>query len=217
MTNLLRKGLTSLIRTTSAADNPLAGQRSLIAKAEGWVDRTAAGVETPISPNAYNASLVAQGPGFATDTYLAGSFILGASRIKAGSMYRVRIHVSKTAAGVAAPVFTVRHGAAGTTADASRGTLTFAAQTAVAESGVFEVLLTFRTGGAATSYWAAGQVLHVLANTGLTTSNNGNTNGFSAANFDTTAATFGIGISVNAGASSAWTTNLVQAELINLA
>lgn len=43
---LLRKGLRGFIRTTSAADNPPAGQRLLVPKSDGWYDRTSAGVET---------------------------------------------------------------------------------------------------------------------------------------------------------------------------
>jgi hypothetical protein len=166
-----------------------------------------------------NASVGLQS-GFSTDTYLTGSScLIPDSSLQAKSMYRCRFQVVKTAAGVATPIINIRIGTAGTTADTSRGTLTWTAQTAAADEGVFEVFATFRTVGSGTS--AVLQTLinrtHRLSVTGL-----GGANSVSepeiatSGGFDSTVSSLIIGISVNGGASAAWTVNLVQAELINL-
>lgn len=164
-----------------------------------------------------NASTAQQGAGFASDTYLTGSYVvIPSGQLKAGTYYRCVFDVSKTAAGTAAPVITVRVGTAGTTADTARCTLTFSAQTAVADSGMFEVLVNVRATGATAVLQAAGRLTHRLTVTGLanTASNTVlNTSG----SFDITPANTGIGISVNGGASASWTVQLVQAELRNFA
>lgn len=166
-----------------------------------------------------SSSVAAQGAGFAADTYLTGSFVLiPANRLKIGSLYRVKFQVTKTAAGTAAPVITVRSGTAGTTADTSRVALTFAAQTAAADDAIIELFCTFRAVGSGTTavLHASGMIDHRLASTGFSTANTSITQGTSAG-FDSTTAGLGIGISVNGGTSAAWTVNMVQAELQNLA
>jgi len=167
----------------------------------------------------FNASVTTPAAGFAADTYLAGSScLIPASGLKAASMYRCKFNVVKTAAGVAAPIINVRFGTAGTVADVSRGILTFSAQTAAIDEGVFEVFGTFRTVGAGTAavLQTLGTLRHRLSITGLGV-------GVSepeiatSAGFDSTVASSIIGLSVNGGASAAWTIALVQAELFNLA
>lgn len=173
---------------------------------------------------ANNASVANQGAGFATDTYLAGSYIpiptnpAGGNRLQAKSKYRLRFFMSKTAAGVATPILNVRLGTAGTTADTSRAQLTHTAQTAAIDTGVYDMEVTFRTVGSGTSaVIVAGGVLdHNLAATGLSVSNTSIVTAVSAG-FDSTVANLGIGVSVNAGASAAWTVQIVNAELFNLA
>jgi len=172
----------------------------------------------PVSVGAlYAQSTAAQGAGFATDTYLTGSFVLANGRLKAGTRYNCIFDVSKTAAGVATPIITIRFGTAGTTADASRGTLTFLAQTGVADVGRFQIDVTFRTVGSGTSavIQATGSMMHSLAATGLANLA-GKVVQLTSAGFDSTTSGAGIGISVNAGASAAWTVALVQANLTNL-
>lgn len=163
----------------------------------------------------FNASVAAQGPGFATDTYLSGSACtIPTGRLKAGSVYRCRFHVSKTAAGTATPIVQLRLGTAGTVADTSRATLTFAAQTAAVDDAFIEVWATFRAVGASAVLQVAGTIDHALAATGFSTANTSVKTVTSAA-FDVTPATV-IGLSVNGGTSAAWTVTLVQAELQNL-
>lgn len=165
----------------------------------------------------FNASTTAQGPGFASDTYLAGSAcLIPTGRVKAGTMYRCKFHATKTAAGVATPVINLRVGTAGTTADTSRVALTFAAQTAVADEAFIEVWGTFRAAGATAVLQGVGMIDHTLAATGFSTANTSIKNATSAA-FDATAANLQVGLSVNAGSAAAWTVTLVQAELQNLA
>src|SRR4051794_20356603 len=85
--------------------------------------------------DAHAASTAAQ-TGFATDTYLAGSAVtIPVGKIQVGTKYRCKFNVVKTAAGVAAPVISIRLGTAGTTADTARATLTYAAQTGVVDEG----------------------------------------------------------------------------------
>ena len=166
-------------------------------------------------PALYNVSVAAQGAGFATDTYLTGSNVVIAGRIQAKSIYRLRFDASKTAAGVATPVITIRTGTTATTADTSRAILTFPAQTAVVDTGIFEVVVTFRTIGATGVIQASGNLVHNLAATGLSTSNSPVVLATSAA-FDTTTANLQIGVSVNGGTNAAWTVQQATAELLNL-
>lgn len=168
------------------------------------------------TPTQFNQSTAQQGAGFAADTYLTGSFIvIPSGSLKVGTRYRCVFDVSKTAAGVAAPVITVRVGTAGTTSDTGRATLTFLAQTAAADDGLFEVLVTVRATGATAVLQAVGQCRHRLSTTGLQ-NQPGTTVRATSASFDITPASTGIGLSVNGGASASWTVQLVQATLENL-
>jgi len=199
-----------IVRTTASTGVPetatvTAAARTMLAKVAPW--------------GVYNASVALQS-GFATDTYLTGSSCaIPSGSLQAKSMYRCRFQVVKTAAGTAAPIINIRVGTAGTTADTSRGTMTWTAQTAVVDEGVFEIFATFRTVGGGTS-----AVLQTLANRThrLSVTGLGGANSVSepeiatSGGFDSTVSNLIIGLSVNAGASAAWTVNLVQAELINL-
>jgi hypothetical protein len=172
----------------------------------------------------FNASTANQGAGFASDTYLTGSSIaIAAGSLITGSMYRCKFNVSKTAAGSATPILTLRIGTAGTTADTSRCAFTFPAQTAVADNGLFEVFATFRSVGSGTA--AVLQGLATLVHSGQTTTpwgtvglsvNTSPTVAVTSSGFDSTVAGSIIGLSVNGGTSAAWTVNLVQSELFNL-
>ena len=166
----------------------------------------------------YNQSVAQQGAGFATDTYLTGSSIaIPSGALKAGTRYHLIFDVSKTAAGTATPVITIRFGTNGTTADTARLTFTFLAQTAAADIGTFEIWVTVRSVGSGTSAVLQGtaQCRHRLSTTGLQ-NQPGTTLQITSGGFDSTVANSIIGASVNAGASAAWTVQLVQAELLNI-
>lgn len=189
-----------------------------------------AGATVKVSPaqlNAYvdpasNASIAAQTLGTG-DTYLTKSDVtFTAGRLKAGSFYRCVFDMVKTAAGTAIAVVNIRMGTLGSTLDLSVCTLTFpSAQTAAIDNARFMVCANMRSVGAGSAAIVEGVLFIERTNT---TTGFLSTSGLqfmapiravTAAGFNSTTVTK-IGISVNAGASSAWTTQLVQADVKNL-
>jgi hypothetical protein len=166
------------------------------------------------NPVLFNQSVANQGPGFATDTYATGSFIVLPGVPKVGTRYRVKIALSKTAAGTATPILQVRVGTAGTTADTSRLSFTFSAGTAATDAGEFYIDVVFRSVGSGTSAVVQGFCsLTSQPTTGISLLiKNVQT---TSAGFDSTVAGLGIGVSINGGTSAAWTVTLVAAELVN--
>lgn len=163
-----------------------------------------------------NYAVASQGAGFAADTYVTGSNVAipASLTLQVGSQYRCKISLSKTAAGVATPVVTIRIGAAGTTSDAAIATFTGVAQTGVGDTGFIEILLTIRTIGAAATSQGTFSLNHNAANAvGL-----GGTNVLEAAGsaFNSTTASLIVGVSMNFGASAAVTVTQVEAELLNI-
>jgi hypothetical protein len=142
----------------------------------------------------------------ASDTYVTDSGILvPSSGIQTRTLVRYWLSLSKTGAGLAAPVWNVRIGTLGTTGDTARWTHTGVAQTAVAETGAYVLSLTFRNAGAACTIAGTLECVRTggTAATGLA----------SVPVAQVTSAAFDsswvsgqiIGLSINAGASSAWT------------
>lgn len=165
-----------------------------------------------VGPDDSNSSNAAQGPGFATDTYLTGSNIrldaLGAPVI--GTKYRCVFSVSKTAAGTATPIIQVRIGTAGAVGDTSRLSFTFSSGTAATDVGLFEVRAMFRAVGASA----------ILQ--GMCSLISQPTTGFSSlikhvqttsSTFDSGVADLIIGVSVNGGTSASWTVQQVFADM----
>jgi hypothetical protein len=157
----------------------------------------------------------AQATGFAADTYVAGSTItINAGDVTAGSRYHCVFDMTKTGAGTATPIITIRIGTAGTTADTAVQTITFGAGTAVADTGTFDVYFNFRAVGGSATIASVGKCSHNLAATGLTSTGAAGdaviTNSTSSV-FSSSTATK-IGISFNGGASFSGTINIVQAE-----
>jgi hypothetical protein len=150
----------------------------------------------------------------AADTYLTGSAFTIAGRIQAGSFFRWRIHATKTAAGVAAPIWTVRVGTAGTTADAARLTLTSNAQTAAADSAIWELETVVRN--ATASGVLSGAVKSPSRTTGFSTGVAVTTLQATSSAFDLTVAASKIGLSVNPGAAGVWTITEVTVTAHNL-
>lgn len=163
--------------------------------------------------DAFHAASVADQTGFAADTYVTGSGVPTKARLRVGSKYRLLLHVSKTAAGVAAPVLTLRVGTAGTVADTARLTFTWTAGTAVADEAVIEVWVTVRAVGATAVLQGVAEMRHRLVTTGFnSTASLVPLTALSAA-FDATSAATIIGASLNGGASAVWTVKLVHADL----
>lgn len=162
-----------------------------------------------------NAAIAAQGAGFAADTYVTNSDLLIPSfGLQAKTTFRWRISVSKTAAGVAAPAYQVRVGAARTVADTSRLTINGPAQTAVADVAVIEILLTVRSIGAAGVIQGTIIMSHNGAAVGFANNDAGAVEGTSAGFDMTVIAGQFIGLSINGGAAAAWTITQVRCEAV---
>ena len=153
----------------------------------------------------------------AADTYLTGSALtIPQHLMQAGTTFRWRFAMSKTAAGVAAPVWSLRVGTAGTTADTARCTFTSpAAQTAAIDNGCCEIWAVLRNTGASGVLAGVLSMWHTLAATGLANVATVCVQNTSAA-FDTTTAGLIVGISVNPGTAGVWTHQLVTADLMNV-
>lgn len=168
-----------------------------------------------------NQSVSTPVAGFAVDTYLVGSSIVvpnGFFRI--GSLYKLTFDLTKTGAGTATLVLTIRIGILGTVADAAILVLTFAAGTAAIDTGLVEVLVLFRSVGSGVLAVVQGiaKIDHHLAATGLISTGAAGTGIIigTSAGFDSTIANVIIGTSVNGGLAFAGTVTLVRAELVNL-
>lgn len=98
--------------------------------------------------NQINSSSAAQALN-SVDTYVTGSkLFVPTSGLAVGMVYICRLSLSKTGAGAATPVWTVRLGTNGSTADASQWAHTGVIQTAIAETGFYELITTVRSIGA---------------------------------------------------------------------
>lgn len=159
-----------------------------------------------------NSSTASQGAGFAADTYVTNSGLLIPSfGMKAGMLFRWIITGSKTAAGTAQAVYTIRIGANQSTADTSRLAFTTAAQTAVADNGTLFVTAQVRNVSA--TGVIAGAVSWAKTQTGLI--GLGGSIDAVSATFDNSAlAGQYVGLSINGGTSAAWTLTSVHSELI---
>lgn len=149
-----------------------------------------------------------------TVTYLTNSAI-STTNIKAGTVITWNISVTKTAAGTAAPAWTVRFGTNASTADTTILTFTGAAQTAAVDTGMITIQCIFRTVGSGTSAVLVGHysLVHQLATTGLSTGQGG---AFAtSAGFNSTTASAFLGVTVNSGASAVWTVNQVFVKMEN--
>jgi hypothetical protein len=151
----------------------------------------------------------------AADTYIAGSVIaIPTGRALAiGTRMIWKFAITKTAAGAATPIWSLRFGS-GVLADTARVTLTGVAQTAAADVATVEIVCLVRSVGAAGVVTASLDLHHNLAATGFANVAHSVIQGTSSG-FDTTTVT-GVGISVNPGSAGVWTFTLVTAEVANL-
>lgn len=159
-----------------------------------------------------NYSTASQGAGFATDTYVTGSSLqIPTGGMVAGMRFEWTITASKTAASTAVPSYNVRIGSNQSTADTSRLALTAsAAQTAVTDAGVLTVSVIVRSVGAS-GVIAGGSG---WASRGGATGFGGGASNVSASFDNSNLAGQFIGLSMNGGASAAWTVQSVYAELV---
>lgn len=150
------------------------------------------------------------------DTYINGSALNVSGRVKAGTVIKWRLAVTKTAAGTATPVFTVRVGPNGTTADTGRLTFTGVAQTAATDTGWIEVELLVRSVSATGTIQGTLTFHHFNTTTGLANKAQVQILQSVSGTFDTTAATLIFGLSINPGASGVWTVVQCSAKAFNL-
>lgn len=162
-----------------------------------------------------NYSTTSQSPTAATRTYIAGSnFIVGSQKLQAGSLFRWRFNLTKTAAGIATSTFDIAFGTSGSTADTARVSFTKPAGTAVADEGWIEITCTIRSIGA--SGVPVGEFIM---------SHNGNTAGHATipivvvntigAGFDTTTVT-NVGVCITSGSGDVVTIQQVISEAWNI-
>jgi hypothetical protein len=193
------------------------GESLTFTEGTGWFYNRA-GASLPV--DIANSSLAAQGPGFASDTYVTGSSLVGLpTRIKAGSWCFWEMQLSKTAAGTAAPTFNIRYGTAGAVGDTSRCLFTGPAQSAVADTATITIKAVWRTVGSSAILQGEFSLHHNLAVTGFATVNPAGLVLLSTTSgaFDSTVVNSIIGLSMNGGASAAWTVTQVVARAENLA
>ena len=159
------------------------------------------------------SAIAAQGAGFASDTYVTNSGILIPSfGFQVGMGFYWRLSASKTAAGVAGPIYTFRLGSGQAVGDTSRLALTGPAQTAAADLGILHLMLTVRSVGAAGVLQGTANWAH---NLGGATGFGGTVEGTSAGFDMTTAPGLYLGLSINGGSLAAWTITQVHAELFS--
>lgn len=170
-----------------------------------WTGKDSSGVARSLGgiiANSNTSNVVAS----TADTYLTGSEITIPNHgLQAKATFHWRFSASKTGAGVATAIFSVRVGTAGSTADTARLTLTLPAQTAVVDTGFFDITAILRNVGA--SGVMAGFIA-LVHNTGAATGLAGAISPVIEATgsaFDTTPANQIVGVSCNPGAAGVWT------------
>lgn len=160
-------------------------------------------VKARLATHSFGYALTSDQTLSAADTYISGVNIPITGRAQSASIVRWTLHATKTAAGVAAPIFSVRVGTAANTSDTARLVFTGSAQTAAVDSGRFELEIIFRQVGATA---IISGTLHSPAHTaGLATGSALTTYQATSGNFDLTVANSYLGLSVNPGASGVWT------------
>jgi hypothetical protein len=152
----------------------------------------------------------------AADTYLTGSNLAVPQHLlQAGATFKWRFAATKTAAGVATPIWNVRVGTLGTVVDTARLTFTGPAQTAVIDAGYIEITAVLRNTGAAGVLAGVLSLSHNLSVTGFSTAQCP-TLQVTSSGFDTTVANLIVGVSCNPGAAGVWTHQLIIAEMSNM-
>lgn len=155
-----------------------------------------------------------------SDTYLTGSSIaIPPQLLRVGTQFKWVFAMTKTGAGSAQNIWTIRFGTAGTTADTGRVTITNVAATAVVDTGCAEITAVVTTSGASGILQAIHVFNHVgTANTQQTGLINQPTDVkfATSAAFDMTVASSIMGVSCNPGASGVWTFTLISAMCFNV-
>lgn len=144
------------------------------------------------------------------DIYIVGSNIaVPPTLVRVGSVFTWELFVSKTAACTSAPVYNIRVGTAGTTADTARLTFTSGSnQTAATDNGLLVIAAVVTTAGASGVISGAYQLSHKNASTGFASVQTDGQGPTASAAFDLTVANLIFGLSINpgnTGANAVWT------------
>jgi hypothetical protein len=166
-------------------------------------------------PRVSGAASVATITASAADTYMTGANLNVGGRLQAGSYFQWLVSASKTAAGVATPIYNIRFGTAGAIGDTARCVVTGVAQTAVADTGVIVVEAVVQSFGISGVLRGHAVVDHAAAATGFANSTSPDATNVSAG-FDMTVANSIIGLSINPGTSGIWTITSVTLNAVNL-
>lgn len=207
-----------LIEKQSVSVTPSTGQAVIFVDSTASIlaIKDASGV---VSASSKNAAIANQGAGFATDTYLTNSDILIPSwGMQAKTVFKWTVIATKTAAGVATPIYNIRIGSLRTTGDTTRLTLTGPAQTAIVDKGILTIIVTVRSVGASgviqgnASWQHTGTAASSTIGTGFANDGSGHVDGTSAGFDNSNLGGSYIGLSINGGASASWTVTQVRAE-----
>lgn len=164
----------------------------------------------------YNNSTSSVSAGYSADTYLAGSSILiPVQRPKIGTRFRCMFDMTKTAAGTATPIVTLRYGTNASTADTALCAFTFSAGTAATDTGMFVVEALYRSVGSGTSAVVQGHCRLVSQpTTGLSSLLKGVAT--TSSGHDSTTVNTYLGVSFNGGASFSGTNTQVMSSIENI-
>lgn len=167
-----------------------------------------------------NTSTAADGSLFAVETWVIGSDLkIPSFSMQAKSMFFWRISASKTGASTATPIYNILTGSNRSTADTKRLTLTGPAQTAVADIGTLNIMVTCRLASSigiiqGTAWWDhRGTAANTTTSgTGFANDTTGHVEGTSGTFDNTALGGLYISLSMNGGAASTWTLTQVQSE-----
>jgi hypothetical protein len=166
-----------------------------------------------------NVSTADQSPTAATLTYLTGSLITLPRTAQVGSVYRWKVHLAKTAAGVATSSFDIRFGTNGTTADTARcSTGALDLETAIADEMVADIIAIVRGPiGASCIVQSSWMFNDNLTTTGFSnTARKAQVKAVQSAAFDITPTGTKVGLTITSGTADVVTIRQVIAEGFNL-
>ena len=207
----------SAVGTPAAADEYVINQGGTSKKITAEQIRDFIAANTGVD----NAAVATQVTG-AVDVYITNSGLLvPTGRLQAKTTARWTLSITKGAAGTGTPTFNIRFGTGGVVGDASKCLFTWpAANTAVADEMIVNILATFRTVGSGTTAVIQGSLIasHELTTTGFggTALTNVIILNNTSAGFDSTVAASILGLSVNPGTAGAWSILQCQGRLDNL-
>lgn len=165
-----------------------------------------------------NGTTASQGAGFASDTYVTNSNLLIPScGLQAGMRFRWFVTLSKTAAGTAQAVWTIRLGSGLSTSDTSILALTQAAaeaQSALVSAGVCTITAQLRNTGASSVLAGAFGYTQTYQATAGNLALGGGIDGASGTFNSAGSAGLSMGLSFNGGASASYTLTGVSCEII---